>query len=94
MIIKAAIKDADGNIWDVPQPGRHSDIFSINSIREHSVQGFIDETGKFYDRYEAAEHAVACGQQFYCYSPMNPTKDRFKCDPPYLPFTLFSEDLW
>lgn len=98
MIVKAAIKDVHGNIWDVPQPGRHADIFFPNSIvhqgDKNIVQGFIDEVGKFYNRREATEHAVECGQQFYCYNPINPSKERFECDAPALPFDLVSEDLW
>ena len=90
MIVKAAIKDGDGNIHDVPQPGRHSDVLVEG---DNSVQGFTDEAGKFYNRNEAAKHAVDCGQQFYCSSPVDSTK-RFKCEVPAVPFTLVSEDLW
>lgn len=97
MIVKAAIKDADGNIWDVPQPGRHANVFFPNSVvrqgDKNIVQGFVDEAGKFYNRNEAAEHAVECGQQFYCSSPVDSAK-RFKSESPDLPFALVSEDLW
>jgi len=98
MIVAAAIKDKNGKIWTLPNPARHGNIIKLiqeQGLRSISpcVQGFIDNDGKFYNRFEAAEHAVSCDQQFLCYDPLGSGK-KIRRDTPELPFTLFSEDLW
>jgi hypothetical protein len=61
--------------WEIPWTGFDADI--VNS----GVQGFVDETGKFYTRVEAAREVVRLGQEL---APRN----RFRPD------MLFSEDVW
>lgn len=100
MIIAAAIKDENGKVWSVPQPGRHGHVIRLmvdNGGKARSgIQGFVDESGKFYNRNEAVKHAIESGQQFWCYNPGD-SSQRFKIDPPKgpnKPRELFSEDLW
>jgi hypothetical protein len=58
--------------WDVPWEGWDGRVLAHE-------QGFVDETGAFLTREEAAKHAIACGQ-------ITDTK--------FQPDKLFSEDLW
>lgn len=63
---------------------RHSDCMRVIYDITHedpdrnSIQGFIDEKGNFYNRYEAAKIAKECGQ----------LKDGKEVE------RLLSEDLW
>jgi hypothetical protein len=50
-----------------------------HALMDDNEQGFVDETGAFLTREEAAKHAIACGQ-------ITDTK--------FQPDKLFSEDLW
>lgn len=60
MIVLAAIRTSDGKI--------HTDkchayiMWSLPKGTNFEDQGFVDENGKFYNRYEAAEEAIRCGQ--------------------------------
>jgi hypothetical protein len=83
MIKFAAIKK-DGIVYVGKQCQRHDNIINddrkLNPLRFlNGVQGFVDESGKFYNRHDAAIHAFECGQL--------PNDD--KC-----PETIISEDLW
>jgi hypothetical protein len=49
------------------------------------IQGFVDETGKFYDRLDAAIHAIACGQ-------VKPGVANIQHE--FNGYALYSEDLW
>lgn len=75
----------DGKLYTLPRPNRHHDLIAANldeNGRCHvhpDDSGFVDEHGVFYDRYEAATHAIECGQIERC---------------TYRPGYLFSEDLW
>jgi hypothetical protein len=89
-IVAAAIKDKDGKVYSVPQPGRHCDVF-LTMPRDQrlleAVQGFIDETGAFLDRHQAYKVAKENFQilpaEYYEANNIAPT-----------PGTLYSEDLW
>lgn len=65
MITEAAIFK-EGKIYHCGIKRRHSDVILSQPyeffLRSNSMQGFIDECGKFYNRREAAEHAYQCGQ--------------------------------
>jgi len=51
-----------------------------------AVQGFVDQTRKFYDRKEAGKHAEECGQVIVGHATVRHV---------YNPrLGLFSEDLW
>jgi hypothetical protein len=43
---------------------RHADIIAsaMGGFFKNCKQGFVDENGKFYNRQEAAKHALACKQ--------------------------------
>lgn len=62
MIKHAAIKQ--GNIVYVGK--RHSDCFSTmyecGVDKVGAIQGFVTDDGEFLDRYNAAKHALRCGQ--------------------------------
>ena len=76
-----------GTIFDIPCH-RHSDAFYIVSQfvdvseidKEKTEQGFLDQHYSFMDRYDAMQHAIACGQL-----PLGADKE---CK------ELYSEDLW
>lgn len=87
-IERAAIRHADGTVFDVPRPGRHSHVIALMSAmdkpfacpeEECHEQGFITNTGRFVDRYEARKIAEAAAQLIE--RAMN------------LP-QLYSEDVW
>jgi hypothetical protein len=70
-IERAAIKHADGRVFDVPRPGRHHHVIAL--MREMGavyasrdevghVQGFLTSTGRFVDRAEARRIATAADQ--------------------------------
>lgn len=61
MITEAAIKTVEGKIYTGM---RHCYIISenINVSMKLGIQGFVDESGKFYTRQEAAVHAFECKQ--------------------------------
>lgn len=82
MITLVAIKK-DGIVY-VGAPGqRHNHVLCDPSrpfgFLKNGVQGFVDESGKFYTRREAALHAFECGQ----------LPNDLKC-----PDSIISEDLW
>lgn len=82
MITLAAI-EKDGVIYVGAQGQRHNHILCDKSrpfgFLKMGVQGFVDETGKFYNRRDAARHAFECGQL---------PNDKV------CPETVLSEDLW
>lgn len=73
--------------YDIPCH-RHADAFYIISQfvgaseidKPRTEQGFLTHEGKFLDRYDAMQHAIACGQ-------LPPDADK-ECK------ELYSEDLW
>jgi hypothetical protein len=81
MIVAAAIEQ-NGKVYSLPKPARHSHIVE-KIIRETGkpvtgVYGFVDELGNFYNRVDAAQHAIGCKQLKKIPRPPN----------------LYSEDLW
>lgn len=80
LIVAAAIRSR-GVIVTVERPGRHGNCINVmHSLgMDYADQGFITNRGRFVDRQEAAQIAVAAGQG----SP------REGCGG-----NLFSEDLW
>lgn len=94
MIVSACVKfhtrpDSKfmGTVFDIPCH-RHGDAFYIISQfvdtseldKTKTEQGFMTNDDRFLDRYEAMEHAIACGQ-------LPPDADK-ECK------ELYSEDLW
>lgn len=73
--------------YDIPCH-RHADAFYIISQlldrdeidKPRTEQGFLTHKGEFLDRYDAMQHAIACGQ-------LPPDADK-ECK------ELYSEDLW
>ena len=89
MIICAAIKDTrTGAVFGGI---RHGFIYSamhdagITPPHEKAIEGFLDEKGNFYDRYEAHDIAMTNGQ-------MSATARHYKRDKGER--ELFSEDLY
>ena len=83
MIAGVAIKDQDGKVWSLPSPNRHEDVMrhiekKTKVSRVIGEQGFVDRSGKFLSRVEAARVALNSG------------KIRRLQYPPY----IFSEELW
>uniref|UniRef100_A0A6M3KX46 Uncharacterized protein n=1 Tax=viral metagenome TaxID=1070528 RepID=A0A6M3KX46_9ZZZZ len=83
-MIKEAAIFKDGKIWT---GRRHSDVIhtmiqegELSPITE--IQGFVTDDGKFVDRNEAFEIAIACGQ----IKDPGPSKVRMRI--------LMSEDLY
>ena len=68
---------------------RHGDAFYIISQlldaeeldKTRTEQGFLNDEGKFLDRYRAMDEAIACGQLPITYCDAEPRE-------------LYSEDLW
>lgn len=85
---RAAVQTRDGTVYDVPQPGRHSDVLImlrdqfgkpwLEGHRDHT-QGFTLSDGTFAIRTEAAKVAFEAGQLPQC----------DECPP-----SLISEMLW
>ncbi len=89
VIVAAAIKHPDGEIYALPAPARHCHIIQMmhednGRNGEHGIntqdQGFLTSYGRYVDREEAAKIADRAGQLKIKY-----------CGPPTL---LFSEDVW
>jgi hypothetical protein len=90
MITHVAIK-FQGVVYSLPAPKRHHDvIFKIweetgleygtnRNPDQDEDQGFLDETGRFYNRKQALAHAQACEQEIKGKILLN---------------MLFSENLW
>ena len=74
-------------MYDIPCR-RHADAFYIiNQFldpeqidKSRTEQGFLTDDGTFLDRYDAMQHAIACGQ-------LPPDVDKVHKE-------LYSEDLW
>jgi len=83
-IIAVAMR-READIFIVPRPGRHVDVFKLlarHKISHHGwTQGFLDSEGNFLTRAEAAKLAF-CAQQYKDNPPDRCQK------------TLCSEDLW
>lgn len=84
MITHVAIKQVDGRVFSLPRPYRHHHVIKVMvdvCSEEPPIigeQGFLDSTGAFLNRIEAAEVAFCHGQYEELDSPPR----------------LFSEDLW
>lgn len=88
--ITAAAILMDGVVISAPPPARHHDLIlgtaTVDDRREtiarprliRGLQGFLTDRGRFIERNEARQIAVASGQ---CANPRHPE-------------LLFSEDLW
>jgi len=79
----AAIRDHDGIIFSIDRPARHHDVIHkmVKMGRPKPItgdQGFILSDGRFVEREEAAQIALAAGQ----------------CQTLTAPPRLYSEDLW
>lgn len=82
-IFQAAVR-LDGKTYGVPQPGRHHDVF--RAMKAHGLptpiggeQGFVTSKGRFVNRREGLQIAIANSQIIA------------KTDPED---QLFSEDMW
>ena len=79
--------EVPSKVYDIPCH-RHGDAFYIISQflrtedidKQKTEQGFLSHDGVFLDRYDAMQHAIACGQ-------LPPDADK-ECK------ELYSEDLW
>jgi len=87
MIARAACQTRDGNIYHVPAPGRHHDVFAEmykeGVTREEVLwadQGFVTTFGRYVDRTEALKIARD-NNQIFRELPGNYTE-------------LYSEHLW
>ena len=77
----------ESTLYDIPCH-RHADAFYIISQfleadeidKSRTEQGFLTHDGTFLNRYDAMQHAIACGQ-------LSPDADK-ECK------ELYSEDLW
>ena len=74
-----------GKTYSLPRPNRHHHVFhliydELGHSGGENEQGFLDENGKFYDRFQALAHAL------YHKQVMDESKIRAN--------RLFSEDLW
>ena len=59
----AAIQDAKGAIYSLPQPNRHFNIMTeVPGIMPDDERGFLLNDGRFVDRVEAKRIARAAGQ--------------------------------
>jgi hypothetical protein len=83
-IVASAIKEADGKVYSLSAPARHHELIH-HMVRDLGLpwpirgeQGFVDEEGRFWDRFQAAKLVLANGQV-----------EKLMC-----PGRLFSEDLW
>lgn len=91
MIVAAAIKQ-DGTVFHgTPRVERHHHLIrriaSLLHIRPvNGEQGFIDQMGRFYNRIEAGQHALKCGQVVEGHANI---RHAFNSR-----LGLFSEDLW
>lgn len=94
MIAKACVRihtkpesKFQGTVFEIPCH-RHADAFYIVSQfmepedidRRKTQQGFLTHEEKYLDRYDAMDHAIACGQL--------PPEAKEACA------ELYSEDLW
>jgi hypothetical protein len=76
----------EGKLWSLPRPNRHHNIIRVIAacngvgIKGPNVQGFLTDQGRFVDRKEALQIALAAGQV------LNPDDVRGA--------RLYSEDLW
>ena len=75
-----------GKVYSLPKPNRHHDVIryiveqtGVDTV-DHTVQGFLDASGKFLTRKQALIHAEVNGQ--------------LREDRPIWANQLFSENLW
>jgi len=82
MITLVAI-EKNGTVYVGAKGQRHNHLICDKGrpfgFMKGGTQGFVDDTGKFYNRHDAAQHAFECGQL---------PNDK-KC-----PDIIVSEDLW
>lgn len=83
-IVAAALRINGMTVSDIPPARHHTLLWAVSGINDNlrigsEQQGFITSTGRFVDRQEALEIALAAKQI-----------ER----PKYQPHQLFSEDLW
>jgi hypothetical protein len=82
--IRAAALMIKDRVYSLPAPARHAHVMRwiVIAVGSEAVmradQGFVTSTGRFVERVEAGEIAVACGQVEKLNWPDN----------------LYSEDLW
>lgn len=84
--IKAVAIVWDGHVATLPSPLRHCHVMAAicglfpDNRDSLATQGFVTDAGRYVDRYEAAQIAIAAGQ--IDERDLSPTGQ------------LFSEDLW
>lgn len=91
MIVAVAIIQNGILFTGEPHKDRHHNLIGriakeLNVRPVNGEQGFVDQTGKFYNRDEAGKHALECGQVV-----VNHANIRHHFNPR---IGLFSEDLW
>lgn len=94
MIICSSIRvqiERNGTPVEAVVPGiRHADCWQLLATlgypmaRQESAEGFLDHKGDFMDRFDAYDHAIACGQ-------LSATKLESKVE--RREYVLFSEDI-
>lgn len=89
----AALRMKEGNLFSLDRPARHHDIFRMMRtthvpLPNESEQGFLTDTGRFVDRFEARKIAEAAGQLI---ASVIDDKGRAYQRPHD---QLFSEDVW
>lgn len=94
MIICSAVKvktERNGTTVEAVVPGiRHADCWNLLAIlghpmaRQEAAEGFLDHCGTFMNRFDAHDHAVACGQ--LSATTLESKAERWEC-------VLYSEDI-
>lgn len=85
MIHAAAIRLANGEIYQMKRPARHADVerhivYGLKLSMVGAERGFITDAGQWLRRKPAGRHAVKCGQVAH---------DKINWN-----LGLFSEDVW
>ena len=65
-ITGVALLGEDGRMWALPRPARHFHLFALAAFQgttpDPCEQGFVTAEGVFFNRKQAAEIALECGQ--------------------------------
>lgn len=64
-----AVIDTKSRVWSLPRPFRHHHVLRVmhdlgakQAENRHERQGFLDQTGKYFNRRDAEVRAFACNQ--------------------------------
>lgn len=79
MIFEAAIREPNGQTWQIGRPGRRDHLIRLIDEKISGEKGFITSTARFVDRFEACKIARAAGQIIEKTGPDD---------------ELFPEDMW